>query len=415
MKSNAEKGNQTDSKAVANDLAFETQSDETIAIHNDKRPEGILQRKWLGLINSSGQTSESTGLSQYMPPSLAQTKKEERADSNQNENVVQLATGLAAADVSKLFASAKNAQGGWMILTQSGRISAIMEPLNEILATAGVGRPVATVVKKKGPTEYASFDEKSWTIELNEDFFSIEMNKEVMGQFINTLYHEARHAEQYYRVVRLLAGKGILRAAILEKTEINAAAVDSAMGSPMEIPDSNPSLEFIETNAWYHSFFGEKSVDRRETIREFKKSGLDILQLEGQLLALNITLDNEKSDKDMAVMEIGFLMNDLRNEFKEAQELVNGIIEDGPEKNEATVKANEIKARFNSQAQLKKDALQRYMVIAQQLIDQRNSMNIDMGHLQGLRDDAWQAYKNLPEEADAWAIGDALEELYKRN
>src|SRR5262245_59034501 len=52
------------------------------------------------------------------------------------------------------------------------------------------------------------FDHETWSIAINFSKFPSDNLLDKASELVNTIYHETRHAEQYFRVARLLASQG---------------------------------------------------------------------------------------------------------------------------------------------------------------------------------------------------------------
>jgi hypothetical protein len=131
--------------------------------------------------------------------------------------------------------------------------------VNEELAAIGVP-PVKVVMFNQTPNA-AEFDAAGWTMVLNPDMFSPRRHATLMGDLnadeaaniAMTVVHEARHAEQRFRIARLQAGEG--KAAEGEMDEEAAAAAAAA-------PLRGGGLQVREAREWRENEFGEDATYR---------------------------------------------------------------------------------------------------------------------------------------------------------
>lgn len=104
---------------------------------------------------------------------------------------------------------------------------------------------------------YGTFNKFEWMIYFNAVQVSNEnsiqtvggLSQEQAANFAGIAYHEARHAEQAFRVARLLAGQGKDAATITADALINAATAEEAVKTPLtNTPET--AEEFAEAQEW---------------------------------------------------------------------------------------------------------------------------------------------------------------------
>jgi hypothetical protein len=142
------------------------------------------------------------------------------------------------------------------------------------VALAEVGCPEAHVSIGRGQLSAAAeFEPEFWAIVLNPDAFSHRPEVQTIGDLTRdeaaliamTVYHEARHAEQYFRVARLLAARH-------EQANIDDDAWAAASASPLTARNAS-AAEWSEARAWYENTRG---VDDpyREAVSSWLGEGL---------------------------------------------------------------------------------------------------------------------------------------------
>ena len=124
-----------------------------------------------------------------------------------------------------------------------------------------IGVPPVRVIMFNQTLNAAEFDASDWTIVLNPDMFSPRRHATLMGDLTSdeaahvamTVVHEARHAEQRFRVARLNAGEG--KEAEGEMDETAAAAATA-------VPLRGGGQEVREAREWRENEFGEDATYR---------------------------------------------------------------------------------------------------------------------------------------------------------
>lgn len=127
------------------------------------------------------------------------------------------------------------------------RFRRLLEAANARLAALGI--PPLQGLGTTNPDELASFDSESWTLwYVDEEFQGGELTDERYADLANTVYHESRHAEQYYRVAQLLAARGMSVADISAALhDMDEDVVADAAAHPMALD----SIEAIIAERWY--------------------------------------------------------------------------------------------------------------------------------------------------------------------
>lgn len=111
----------------------------------------------------------------------------------------------ASAQITQFVAAAKTIFKDWdMYQTPEARIRMMAFAASDTLTAAGVPTPV--VVADDAET---SFRAGAWRLSISKQSYSAKpANEDKAANIASTVYHEARHAEQYFNVARMLAGKG---------------------------------------------------------------------------------------------------------------------------------------------------------------------------------------------------------------
>jgi hypothetical protein len=157
-----------------------------------------------------------------------------------------------------------------------------LEPLiNKTLKSKGV--PPVRVIRGKGN----SFDQKTWTIELDEAFFADEIDQKVFDEMVHSLYHEGDHADLYFQVARAKAndfGSADELAKAMFMTEGEAPKVASqAFANKME----KTAPQFSEMKAHWENIYGKGGTDRARVINEMLESDRELTGLNAEATELH--------------------------------------------------------------------------------------------------------------------------------
>ncbi len=151
------------------------------------------------------------------------------------------------------------------------RAEQLMDKINELLEDSKV--PECDFEVKDLPDLLGQFDFTPWKIELGKPAFERDViTLEEYSDAANTVYHEARHAEQWFSMARMLAGQG--------KT---AAQIATMMGIPVNIATeavsikyAPESMEALVANGWYQSVYGVDAQKRENTFKEMENAGKEV-------------------------------------------------------------------------------------------------------------------------------------------
>lgn len=260
------------------------------------------------------------------------------------------ATGIGQSlSVGEFVTAAKDVEAHWDKLKPKERADKMAAAANAELTKAGVPKTTAVLAKLPG-NEAGELNFSAWELKLGSPAFSTATTDSAkMADAASTIYHESRHAEQWFRMARLQAGKGKKASEIKSEMGIPARIAAEAAKNPL----TGTGTEEKEAEAWYDSVYGTHAKARNEVLK--------------QLAPL------DKKVKDAAIKS-----NMLGNAY--------ALIEKDPKADEK---------RKKSALDLWLHAYQAWQAAAKE--QQAN----------------YQAYRNLPEEADAWKTGDSAKAKYQ--
>jgi peptidoglycan hydrolase-like protein with peptidoglycan-binding domain len=142
--------------------------------------------------------------------------------------------------------------------TASERGNKMVELINKQLKLAGV--PECGVRVEDLGDDSGQFDFGPWSILVGNDFLSKEtLTRKEQDDFANTVIHEARHAEQWFNMAQLLAGRGKTARQISDELGIPLKIAKAAVLDPIKADQAKSAV----AKNWYESVYGSGS-DHRE-------------------------------------------------------------------------------------------------------------------------------------------------------
>jgi len=148
--------------------------------------------------------------------------------------------------------------------TAQARADALVEAVNRRLTAAGVSTVTAVLYDGDSPAEEGSFDFPTWTMQLNRLLLNQSgLTKEDAASLANTVYHEARHTEQWFWMARYLAGQGYSAAGIAHNLGIPAQIARDAKAAP---PIRPGTTDAVIASGWYESVYGSGAAHREDVL-----------------------------------------------------------------------------------------------------------------------------------------------------
>ncbi len=150
-------------------------------------------------------------------------------------------------------------------MSPDDRAASVMAAVNERLAAEGL--PYVQYQWGSGSAA-GQFDFRTWTMELGYGPFSVEeadnASTAQQADLLDTVYHEARHSEQWFRMARNRAGLGATAADIVAVMHIPHWVADLAVANP--IRECDPSQ--FEAEQWYQSVYGSGAGHRNDVLND---------------------------------------------------------------------------------------------------------------------------------------------------
>jgi hypothetical protein len=172
-------------------------------------------------------------------------------------------TGIGATIALDRFATAaKSAQKNWGSLTPEQRAAQLGNAANAELDIAGV-KQVDPQLENLG-ARLGEFHFKTWILGLGRPAFSAATVTDAQAaEIAATVYHEARHAEQWYRMARMLIAKKMTPEEITDRSKIPLEVTQHAK---QNLFTSMTKKEADEASTWFDSVYGAHAADRAEIL-----------------------------------------------------------------------------------------------------------------------------------------------------
>lgn len=305
------------------------------------------------------------------------------------------ATGLAAAVVTTLYA--KDAYAFWKDKANKDKplkdlSDFLMKKVNEKLPY-----PCKAVYSTSGTA--GAFDRTTWTIEMNTADFSQrpdvskvgDLDQGEVAEVVDTIYHEARHAEQAFRIAQMQAEQG--------KT---AEEIEKGLSIPAEVAAvaaANPLKGAVETKGW-EPFTGgryEKYVGEVAGLRD------EINDMRGVFGSGNASTKITK-----LTPKINKIETHLNDFFAKEKDKIEKIADKDKESVDKSVlkHVKEIRSAFD-ELKTEFDKQQK-----------GDPTKYDIPKLEGLalklHQARYAAYRDYEDEKDAWAAGAAAAAAFKK-
>jgi hypothetical protein len=179
-------------------------------------------------------------------------------------------SGLNAPGEGEAFGEA--VEGGviddWASLsTPEARLKKLVELVNVPLAAHGV--PPVTDAFDSDPNNLGSFDFPTWRMLVGKKPLSAgSLDTAAAKDLTDTIYHEARHTEQWYRMAQLRAGQGLSAGGIAAELGIPASIASLAKANPLDAK----SMQGLDAQGWWDSVYGAGATPREATLAELDRA-----------------------------------------------------------------------------------------------------------------------------------------------
>lgn len=152
----------------------------------------------------------------------------------------------------------------WATLaTPDARRDKLVELVNLRLAAAGV--PTVTSAFDPNPVNAGSFNFPTWTMRIGQRRLGGDSIDEASARHVaDTVYHEARHTEQWFRMAQLRAAQGLTARALAAELGIPARIATAARAAPLV----RGSMQALIAQGWWDSVYGSGRAHRNRVLTE---------------------------------------------------------------------------------------------------------------------------------------------------
>jgi len=176
-----------------------------------------------------------------------------------------------------LFAAAMyRLQSQWTSLTTpAARATALVAAVASSFRAAGVPVPTSVVRSDLPATTRGSFGFATWVINLNQTLLAAaSLTDAEADQVAQTLFHEAQHCEQWFRMARYRAGKGDSASKIASSMGIPATIAAAAKAAPM----TGKGSDVATAEVLWNSVYGTNAQHRNTTYKQMDAANAAYVQ-----------------------------------------------------------------------------------------------------------------------------------------
>lgn len=197
-------------------------------------------------------------------------------------------------------------EGGWSTMAPSDRADSIGHRINARLRDIGV--PEIKIKTAPLTSETAGqFERWNWSIALNEQVLHApQISSSEFGELLNTVYHEARHAEQSFLIARMLIRRGGSPAETAQKTRIPLPVCEAAARTP---PLSRAQTE--AASVWFDSMLGPGAIRTTRVYAAFDRTALMLSAAQQAHRASEMDPHRSQEEKQQTAREVHRLAEQL--------------------------------------------------------------------------------------------------------
>jgi hypothetical protein len=194
---------------------------------------------------------------------------------------------------------AKKLQENWARLpSPRSRAMVLVNGANFELAHFDV--PVVGCKMTHLDTDNGQFDSADWVLDLNpERFEKATVDDSEAADVARTVYHEARHAEQDFRMARMLAARPMSASAIAEKLDMRDDVAAAAKKQPLK----GASHERAEAKRWFESEHGKGADARIAALTDLETITTHLRQAQAEWQAASTPEDFKKADARLQMLK----------------------------------------------------------------------------------------------------------------
>jgi hypothetical protein len=205
------------------------------------------------------------------------------------------ALGTFAGKVKARATGGKNPLGSvkqWATLDAAAKIAKVAKYVNVELKKTHVPE-VGSRPDPGSRFDGAQFDFRTWTVDIGSQGLDAPMTDADVGEMADTVYHECRHAEQWFRMARLKAGEAPtptaadLARSLAIPQGIAIAALDRPLKPLTKLQKAFHSKKYAERHqnkmdeaaAWHAGIYGAGGAHRGAVLNDINNRHAEYLQL----------------------------------------------------------------------------------------------------------------------------------------
>lgn len=174
-------------------------------------------------------------------------------------------------------------------MSPNDRAQALVDDINRQLL--GEGIPAVGWQFNTGLGNGAQFDFSTWYMELGTHNFEMDVAEgasvDEQAWTVSVVFHEARHAEQWFRMARERIGLGATPEQVAQVTGMPVWIAQQAAADPILQCDASQ----YEAEEWYHSVYGDGAGHRNEVLGDVQNRYDEYRSLPEEADAWNTTDD----------------------------------------------------------------------------------------------------------------------------
>jgi hypothetical protein len=310
----------------------------------------------------------------------------------------------------------------WDKMTPNERQNKLQISIDKSLNSAGL--PNLEIKLKNFPAQLqGQFDFHNWKMYVNQNLINdSKLSPKEASNLAQTIYHEARHGEQFYRMAELLAnnppdGQKRTPKEIAEKLQFTEVVGINIAQHAAQTGKKNPlsSEQIIQARAWYQSVYGKDS-QREQVLKNLHNTSQTFSSIEKVVgKATNAYTEHKKSyesqvkDYDEKSKIYQGAVAKLERQLKSGQDHQLSPSEASKYLGQLT-KLEQFQTeltKYSSQLDIEKQDLDKeYNNLKYKLEPAYEKAKV-------AADKAYNGYTSLPEEADAFKIQVPVQEIYE--
>lgn len=189
----------------------------------------------------------------------------------------------------------KNPMGStkeWSTLSVDAKAAKLTKYVNAELKKAHVP-PVGYVLDGGSNAGNATFDFGPWNLSIGSVGLDGNLADDIVGELADTVYHESRHGEQWFRIARLKAGESPkpTKDRLATSLGIPAAVAEAALKRPLKPATKlqqffhsknwaeRQDVKLNEAQSWYDGIYGANGAHRNDVYADLDNRHADYMAL----------------------------------------------------------------------------------------------------------------------------------------